>query len=237
MESPARGASRPVGKWGLLKPDDWSAKWIASDLTSRNAALGSLAIAKWIWCPEPGVDLTKTAPAGDRYFRCWVDVPAGETPSQAELTLTVDDQFTLYVNGEKVAHFAQRDGWKRPQHYDLRKHLHSGANVVAVAAKNIEGLAGVCAEIVVTYPNHIHVIASDRHWKTSKQAAKGWNTAGFDDSAWQNSFEIADFGKGVWKNVAADATAAPVPFLRKEFSIERQDGRIGAVVCHGAGPL
>ncbi len=205
---------------GLLKPADWSAQWIEADLSSAGASAVSLAGAKWIWCPEPGVDLTKTAPAGDRYFRCRIRVSAEEKPTLARLTLTVDDQFTLFVNGKQIGQFAQRDGWKQPQRYDLLPHFGAGENVVAVTGKNIESLAGVCAKIVIQYPGkQPKTIVSDRHWKTSNKAVEGWNTANFDDSAWHDSFEIAAFGEGAWRNAASGSAAGPVPILRKAFTL------------------
>ena len=139
----ASGWSKPA-RWemGLLKPGDWSAQWIAAEMQAEGAAADSLAGAKWIWCPEAGVDLTKAAPAGERYFRCRVTVPAGEKPELARLILAVDDQFTLFVNGKQVGQFAEKDGWTRPQRYNLLPHLQAGENVVAVAGKNIEFLAG-----------------------------------------------------------------------------------------------
>ncbi|MGO9110817.1 MAG: family 78 glycoside hydrolase catalytic domain [Thermoguttaceae bacterium] len=213
--------SRPA-RWemGLLKPTDWSAQWIEAGLHADEAAAPSLSGAKWIWCPEPGLDLTKSAPAGDRYFRCRVTLPAGEIPAAARLILTVDDQFTLFVNGKQIGQFAQMDGWKQPQRYDLLAHLQSGENVVAVVAKNIESLAGVCAKIAIQYPGEQpRVIVSDRNWKTSKHAADGWNTANFNDSSWHDSFEIAAFGEGVWQQVADGSAAGPVPILHKSFAL------------------
>jgi len=205
---------------GLLKTGDWSAQWIEADLPVEGAVASSLSGAKWIWCPEPGVDLTQTAPAGDRYFRCRVAVPAGEKPKLAQLILTVDDQFTFFVNGKQVAQFAENDGWKRPQRYDLLPLLQSGENVVAVTGENIQSLAGVCAKIIIQYPGKKpQVIVSDRHWKTSNRADDGWNTTGFDDASWRDAFEIADFGQGVWRQVADGAAAKPVPILRKSFSL------------------
>ena len=205
---------------GLLAPADWSAKWIEANLASDEAAADTLRGAKWIWCPEPGVDLTKAAPAGDRFFRCHITVPAGEKPKMARLILAVDDQFTLFVNGKEVGHFAERDGWMRPQRYDLLPHLESGENVIAVAGKNLEYLAGVCAKITIQYPGKpTQTILSDHAWKTSGKAAKGWNTAGFDDAKWKDSFEIAAFGQGGWRNVAVPSAAWPVPILRKSFTL------------------
>jgi alpha-L-rhamnosidase len=205
---------------GLLKPGDWTARWIQADLKADAPAAASLSGAKWIWCPEPGVDLAKTAPAGERFFRCRISVPAGEKPEAAQIILAVDDQFTLFVNGKQVGHFAEQDGWMRPQRYDLLPLLTSGNNVVAVVGKNIQYVAGVCAKIVVRYPGRDpQVIVSDRKWKASDKAADGWNTSGFDDADWKDSFEIAAFGEGPWQNAASGAAAGPVPILRKAFTL------------------
>ncbi len=212
--------SKPA-RWemGLLKPADWSAQWIEANLAADDPAGVSLVNAKWIWCPEPGTDLTKVAPAGDRFFRCPIRVPVGEKPEAAKLTLTVDDKFTVFVNGKQIGQFAEKDGWKRPQHYDLLPHLHAGENVVAVKGTNIEFMAGLCAKIAIHYASHWSILVSDRHWKTSNKADEGWNTVSFNDSAWQDSFEIADFGQNVWGKAAGAPAAGPVPILRKSFTL------------------
>jgi alpha-L-rhamnosidase len=205
---------------GLLKAGDWTARWIEADLKADAPAAASLSGAKWIWCPEAGVDLAKTAPAGDRFFRCRISVPAGEKPEAAQIILAVDDQFTLFVNGKQAGRFAEQDGWMRPQRYDLLPLLTSGSNVVAVAGKNIQFVAGVCAKIMVRYPGKDpQVIVSDRKWKASDKAADGWNTSGFDDADWKDSFEIAAFGEGPWRNAASALAAGPVPILRKAFTL------------------
>jgi alpha-L-rhamnosidase len=211
--------SKPA-RWemGLLKPGDWSAKWISANLGGDGA--DSLAGAKWIWCPEAGVDLNKAAPAGDRYFRCLVRVPAGAKPVQARMLITVDDQFTLFVNGKQVGQFAENDGWKRPQSYDLLPYLQAGENVVAVTGTNIASQAGICAKIVVRFADgKRQTIVSDRHWKASPVAADGWNSVGFNDARWKDAFEIAAFGLGVWGRSATSAAAEPVPILRKSFTM------------------
>ena len=95
------GWSKPAHwQMGLLKPEDWSAKWIEAGLP-RGTETGSLRGAKWIWYPEQGVDLTKSAPVGDRYFRCRVIVPGDKRPSRASILITVDDEYTLYINGHE----------------------------------------------------------------------------------------------------------------------------------------
>ena len=65
----------------------------------------------------------------------------------------------------------------------------------------------------------MQTIVSNRTWKTSADATKGWKGPGFDDSHWKSSFEIAAFGQGTWGNVASAAEPQPVPILRKEFKL------------------
>jgi alpha-L-rhamnosidase len=211
--------SKPA-RWemGLLKPEDWKAKWIEAKPPAEAKAV-SLEGAKWIWCPERGVDLAKAAPVGERFFRCRLDVPA-ERPSRASIVIEVDDQYTLFVNGRRIAHVDAADGWRRPTRYDILPELKSGANVIAVAGKNLAAQAGVCAKITIQYPGkRPRTIVSDRAWKTSAASAEGWAGPGFDDSQWKNSFEIAPFGQGVWQNVAPAASPQPVPILRRAFKL------------------
>ena len=215
------GWSKPaLWQMGLLKPEDWSAKWIEAGLP-RSAETESLRGAKWIWCPEQGVDLTKSAPVGDRYFRCRVNVAAAEKPSRASILIAVDDQYTLFVNGRQIAHVDAPDGWKHPTRYDILPHLKPGANIIAVDGTNLAAQAGVCAKIALQYEGKPQrTVVSNRKWKTSAAAGKGWNTTDFDDAHWKNAFEVAPFGQGVWKNVASAVQPQPVPVLRKVFKLD-----------------
>ena len=73
---------------GLLRADDWTARWIAADLKVDPAvAAESLVGAQWIWFPEPGANLKVKAPHGDRFFRRHVSVPAGAKPEYAWLVV------------------------------------------------------------------------------------------------------------------------------------------------------
>ena len=214
------GWSKPaLWQMGLLKPEDWSAKWIEAGLPSGTET-GSLRGAKWIWCPEQGVDLTKSAPAGDRYFRCRVIVTGDEKPSRASILITVDDEYTLYINGHEIAHVNAPDGWKHPTRYDILPHLKTGENIIAIAGKNLASQAGVCAKVTMQAEGKTpQTIVSDHAWKTSANADTGWNEQHFDDAKWKNAFEVARFGQGVWKNVASAAATQPVPILRKSFRL------------------
>ena len=50
---------------------------------------------------------------------------------QAELWITVDNHYTVYVNGQKVGSDGQ---WETVEKYDVTKHLVAGKNVLAIVA-------------------------------------------------------------------------------------------------------
>ena len=71
-----------AARWemGLLRADDWTARWIAADLKVDPAvAAESLVVAQWIWFPEPGADL-KVKRAARRPLL----PPARERPGRGE---------------------------------------------------------------------------------------------------------------------------------------------------------
>jgi len=204
---------------GLLKADDWKAKWIEAP-AAQTADNDSLSGAKWVWFPEPKADLKKSAPAGDRFFRRHVTVPAGAKPASAALLLSVDDQYTLFVNGQELGKLAVKDGWRTPKKYDLLPALKEGDNVIALAAKNVESAAGVCAKLVLCpATGSAQVLVTDKQWLSSDAAAEGWDSAGFNDSAWKPATEIAPVGKGIWGSFEASAAQQPTPILRKTLRL------------------
>ncbi|MFI5381543.1 MAG: alpha-L-rhamnosidase N-terminal domain-containing protein, partial [Tepidisphaerales bacterium] len=220
-DKPGDWSKPAMWEMGLLNPADWSAKWIEAAVPpDPDMALNSLTGAMWVWFPEPGVNLQANVPACDRYFRATVKVPADAKLLQARLILTVDDSFVAYANGQEIGQFTEKDGWKKPQKYDLMPVLKPGDNVVAIKATNVASAAGLCAKIVVQWEGKApRVIASNQQWKVSDKPADGWNTAAFDDAAWKPAKEITTFGQGVWANVAAQNTPAPVPYLRKNVKL------------------
>jgi alpha-L-rhamnosidase len=213
--------SQPA-RWemGLLRPDDWTARWIAADLKIPPMLDSeTLSGATWIWFPEPGMDPKVEAPVGDRFFRRHVTVPAGAKLQHARLIISVDDNFVLFVNGKKVATADEPDGWLTAKRYDLAPLLASGDNVLAVKATNLQGAAGVCAKLVLQYPGQRpQALTTDRQWKAAKQAAEGWTAAGFDDASWKPAVELVPFGQGVWGS-RASRTGGPVPMLRKAVKL------------------
>jgi hypothetical protein len=74
--------------------------------------------AKWIWHSEgkPSVN----APAGKRYFRRQIAIPADQTIKSAVCSITADNAFVLFINGKRVG--SGRD-WQQVCSFDARPHL------------------------------------------------------------------------------------------------------------------
>src|SRR5690349_21228626 len=60
--------------------------------------------AQWIWYPEENL---KKAPASTRYFRKIFEAP--DELESASVAITCDDEYILYLNGQKVA---EGSNWK-----------------------------------------------------------------------------------------------------------------------------
>lgn len=159
----------------------------------------------WIWSPAHEKD---QVPAATCYFRRMLEL---SSVNRAEIQITCDDQYELYVNGKKVG--AGQD-WKLFQVHDVSKFLKAGLNVVAVKATNVEvGSAGMVASIFVERRDGEPVIyPSDTSWKCSLKSGPGWEQLSFDDSRWVAARSFGEFG-----------TTAP------------WEGKVVSVNVHGAG--
>jgi alpha-L-rhamnosidase len=195
----------------FLSPGDFRGEWIGAH---QKAPVLSLQDASWIWYPEGNP--ADSAPAGTRYFRRTFDLPAGEQISPAELQITADDAFTVYVNGQVMAQSpAVGDAWRSASTVDVASALRPGSNVIAVSATNAyAGPAGLIAKLVPID------LVTDGSWKAANAVASGWEQPGFDDSAWPAARLAAAYGSGPWGS-SVSAPPPPETLLRKGFTVDR----------------
>ncbi|MGW9129792.1 alpha-L-rhamnosidase [Streptomyces sp. NPDC055681] len=203
---------------GLTARSDWSAQWIGAPAELIGAP--AMDDASWIWFPEG--DPAAGAPAGTRFFRGRVDIPAGVT--RARLVMTADDGYTAYVNGTQVAH-AEADGpaenWRRPVLVDVTAHLRTGASVIAVSATNATASpAGLLGLLELTTADGVHAFVTGADWRTVDEDPAGdWRSAAFDDTSWQQAKALARWGSGPWGKVTP--SSSPAAQLRHEFRLKR----------------
>lgn len=210
---------------GLLRAEDWKARWIGLRPRDPEPAPLDTKALRWIWFPEGNP--AASAPKGQRYFRKRFELPAGARIQRADFYLTADNRFTLFVNGKNAG---QGSAWTRLEKIDVKEALAPGANVLAVQAGNEDGAAGLVGQLRIELEEGAPVVVStDKAWKALAARPAQWQAAAFDDAAWPAAQEVAAFGEGPWaglseKNVGA-APALPCPFLRKSFVLERPVAR------------
>jgi alpha-L-rhamnosidase len=209
---------------GLLEPSDWQAEWIGRP---RARPVLDLEGSHWIWYPEG--DPAQSAPAGTRYFRSHVELPAGREVERATLTVTADNEVVAYVNGERVASGAD---WTRAQRADVSERLEAGDNVLAISAVNHGGPGAVIGRLRVEFTSGDPlVIDTGSGFKAMNAEEAGWQTPSHDDSAWPAALEAATYGDPPWGNgVTAPAAPVSATVLRKPFSAAKQVVRARAYV-------
>jgi alpha-L-rhamnosidase len=198
-----------------LAAQDWTASWIGSPATTP-----SLSGAHWIWYPEG--DPTVSEPVSTRYFRRTLDLGSGAITG-GQFTLTADDGFTLYVNGERVSASPRvTDSWKQGQLADVTSALRPGTNTLAIEAVNTtESPAGVVGRLHVERSGAAPLdLVTDGSFKAAQNAPDGWEQPGFDDASWPAAKDAAAYGSGPWGNQVGQPSP-PVPYLRHGFQVTK----------------
>ena len=212
---------------GLLEPSDWQGKWIGLD---RGEQANDFGGAQWIWFPEGNP--ADSAPICTRYFRRVFELPTNVPVSAAAITITADDQFDLFVNGQPAG---AGEGWASPKKIAIGAGLKPGKNVVAVAARNVGNQpnpAGVLAKLQVEFKSGIpFTLLTGEHWQSATHVETGWTGLAFDDTAWVPAKLLGEYGTQIWGRIQTDDRPLPARYLRREFPAEKQVRRATAYVC------
>lgn len=174
---------------------------IAIFFSAANAAEVVPPNVSWVW------DDPQAAGSGQsndpRYLRGTIKLTA--KPKEATLFVTVDNRYEAFINGQKLGGDAS---WNSIDRYDVAAHLVVGPNVVAIQAQNEGGSAGAIAWLkIVDAAGKSTVFGTGADWRVSQVAAKNWQAADFDDSAWSKCSVLGDAGIGPW-NLGGGAAAS-----------------------------
>ena len=212
-------------KWsmGLLKPDDWQAKWIKPHVAVP--IKHSLEHCSWIWFPQAGgFDRT---PPGTAYFRARLLLPADAVVQRASVVMCADNSYALFVNGKEAL---KSDDWHVPQKTEITGLLKAGENILAVAANNADigpNWAGLIGRVTVELADGRQVaLETGPAWKTQNREPTGWLEATFDDAGWFAAQEVAKFGAAPWGQITIEAEESIVhPWLRRTFELKSDISR------------
>ncbi|KAJ6626538.1 bacterial alpha-L-rhamnosidase-domain-containing protein [Mycena sp. CBHHK59/15] len=141
---------------GLLSQDAWSPSlWIGKNTSVIPDALSTAFVAaSWIWTSEPD---PSNSPAGDRAFRLTYISPTGKNAKSAIIVMTVDDRFTLYVNGVEVGASPNvTDIWKSAQIIHVA--VNSSSNLFAY------GVSPWDNQVIIAVPTTITPSLTTSDW-------------------------------------------------------------------------
>ncbi len=148
----------------------------ATTVSLAATAAPSFDKAHWIWHRGAG------EAAGTWYFQKGFTFPAGQKPKRAQVIITCDNLWTLYVNGEQVGKSASTpESWKHPRILEVGKHLVIEQNAVAVRATNTApGPAGLLLKLRVEFEDgKTFELVSDEGWIGTPFPEQGWRENGF----------------------------------------------------------
>ena len=219
--APSRWSKSAKWSMGLLKPDDWKAKWIGYDAAYQ--ALGEITKdglqvpaqnLKWVRYPEKG---TKSTPF-TVYLRKDFNLPPDQKIRSAVLDLYAFNHCTASLNNVAIGEAMQ---WEATSHLDATAALRPGTNTLGLIASNSDFLfTAIIGKLVVRFESGKDLtIPIDRTWKTSKEFTAGWDKKGFDDKAWVAAEELKGQPNGASE---AEIPRVPAPYLRKEFQISQK---------------
>ncbi len=116
---------------------------------------------------------------------------SGDPTDDLQLTLSSDNAYELYVNGQLVG---SGSNWQQAGSYTVP--LQSGENVVAVKGMDAGGVAGFIASLSWSGGSAV----SDGSWKVSTTTPTDgqWTNVGFDDSGWASPTSYGSYGVGPW---------------------------------------
>jgi len=201
---------------GLLKPNDWQAKWVGYDAgyaESPDAAFNTQGLR---WVRLSGAKTTKFS------IRKEINLPAGRTMRRAVLALYADNECTASVNGSVVGKAVR---WEATARLDVTGKLKPGANTVSLSVANSDFLfAAVVGRLVVVFAEGPNLeIPVDATWAVTEPV--DLKLEGFDGTPWGTQ-------------ALNDHPRIPTPFMRKEFTVAEKIKRATVyVTAHGAYEL
>ncbi|MEU6642794.1 family 78 glycoside hydrolase catalytic domain [Saccharomonospora sp. NPDC046836] len=214
-------AASSTFRTGLYEEQDWAgSRWIGNERLPDELTDLTFAGASWIWTSDA---TTSGAPAGERAFRTTRVSPDGKTAATAEILITADDSYQLWVNGTKAGETdAVNNGWQQSRYHEVE--LEPARNVFAVRSTNDAGSpAGLIAVVRMTYVDGTtSTFTTGADWKAAMTVPAEFAQPAFDDSAWAEATALAQYGSGPWGQGVRRPTREPrpAPLLRRVFEVD-----------------
>lgn len=170
---------------GLLRPEDWAAKWISWRNLEDEADRKDV---HWIWVK--GQDAFAVAPKASARFR--VNVHVSEKPRGAALFIAARSDYLAKVNGNEVG---RKHDWTTFDRRDITDELKIGDNIVEIAVIAPEVARrnlGTTAQTTKAGLAALVKITDARGSITRMPSGETWQAAAENDSSWQPANVVAE---------------------------------------------
>ncbi len=162
-----------------------------------------LETAKWIWSAEGRPSIV--APLGSRFFRREFVLPADETVSAAQVFITADNGFELWVNGRAAG---SGGNFMNVFEFDITGLLHPGKNLIAIEANNggaAPNPTGLIALVNIRMASGLVVkLVTDQQWQVADSVGAEWSSGSESAEAWRLAKELGDWGMSPWGRVGEE---------------------------------
>ena len=146
-------------------------------------------LGSWIWM-EQTLDRQTC-----QFWRSF-EVPATTVVTHAQLRMTVDNEFTLLLDGREMGRGAE---WRELFDYNVTPLMAPGRHTLAVKAYNCNDFAGMLFGLRIDLADgRIMEVKSDGNWKIAPTGAKGWEKADKAPDTWTPAIIIAPLGSAPW---------------------------------------
>ena len=168
-----------------------------------------LAHAKWIWFKEGNP--AANAPVAKRFFRRVVTLDPDAKVETAQVFITADNTFDLFVNGQ---HVGTGDSFHETYALDVAALLRAGPNILAVEGENggdAPNPAGLIAALVVKFRDgRVLEVPTDRTWQSRPAAEGNWTTGTVTAVAgWSAALELGPLGMSPWNKGTRKTATEP----------------------------
>ena len=157
-------------------------------------------MGSWIW------EQTTTNNQVCHFWKTF-EIPEGTKVAKARLVMTVDNEFTLYLDGRELGHGTE---WRELFVFDLTPLLTPGQHVLAVNCYNGSFFAGMLFGLQISLTNGKNIqVKSDANWRIVPLEVTKWETRTEARPDWTNATVIASLGGTPWWTEPAAVNMMP----------------------------
>ena len=146
-------------------------------------------LGSWIWASNT---------YNGQICQLWTtfEIPASGTVTNARLTMTVDNEFTLYLDGRELGRGAE---WREVFVFDLTQLLTPGKHVLAVKAINSFGYAGMLFGLRIDLKDGRAIeVQSDKSWRIVPEGVRRWEKRAEAAAGWPAASILGPLGGQPW---------------------------------------